>query len=534
MPYNKDGIWEPHEKQAEFIAIPNSIKEAAYLGGAGSAKTETLLVLGVINQWHKNPRFKQVFLRRTYPELKLEVVPRSKELFRPFGAKFNQTDMVWTFESGAIIKLGHCEHEDDVHQYDTMEINLLTMDEITSFTEYMYLYLAFSRVRSSHPELPAIARVAGMPGGIGHTWVKRRWVDPDPKGGKIIVGKGGNKRIFIFATAADNPYVDPKYLQSLEGLPEAERKAKKYGDFNAFMGQVFSEFRDKQYPDEPENALHVIPPFEVPEFWPRIVIGDWGFRAMTWIGHAAISPDRRLYVYREQYWYKTRIEQWAVELKHFVEQENPRMVKFCKSIGQDRGQENTIHKQIEDALGVPVELAVTAPGSRVAGKLLIHEYLRWESKRTYSQDVKAYDHEFAMWLIRNRSLEEYHSYIDSFKKEPEEKNLPKLQIFDTCPILIDAIKACVYAKSKDGVPSEDIAEFDGDDPVDALRYMVDSADRYFVESEDEFLKVIKRQKLIETLEHNQDWTAFYRNSRAMESQGRNLSVKRIHPARRAG
>lgn len=247
--------WRANKKQEQFLSLPTTIKEAGYLGGAGSGKSDILLVYGIIHRWHEHPKFKQLFLRRTFPELRNEIVPRSRELYQKFGATFNKSEMIWSFPSGAMIMLGHCEDESDVHKYDSAEINLFTPDEITSFTEYQYLYIGFTRVRSADRSLPAIIRTAGMPGGIGHSWVKKRFVNPCKQGGKIIIGKGGNKRIMIFATQADNKdHIDPLYAQSLQALPEAEKRAKLYGDFEAYQGQVFEEFRDRKYPDEPENA----------------------------------------------------------------------------------------------------------------------------------------------------------------------------------------------------------------------------------------------------------------------------------------
>ena len=356
--------WKPNKKQLRFLELPTSIREAAYGGGAGSGKSDVLLLYGIIHRWHENPRFKQVFMRRTFPELRNEIIPRSRELYSKFGATLNKSDMAWTFprldqygsgftNAGAMIFLGQCEDENDVHKYDSMEINLYSPDEITSYTEYIYLYIGFTRVRTSDPTLPAIIRTAGMPGGIGHTWVKKRFVDPYPNGGKVLIGKGGNKRIYIHATQDDNPHIDPNYKTALSGLNEAERKAKLLGDWDAYLGQVFDEFRDKHYPDEPENALHVIEPFDIPDWWPKFVIGDWGFAAMTWIGYAAVSPDKRVYIYREQHWIKTKIAEWAPYVKELIELEKPRVIKFCKSAGQDRGQEHTIQQQIEEELGLP-------------------------------------------------------------------------------------------------------------------------------------------------------------------------------------
>jgi hypothetical protein len=516
--------WKPSKKQALFLSLPFTIKEAAFAGGAGSGKTDLLLIYPLVHKFHEHARFKQLFLRRTYPEIRDEIVPRSKRLYEPFGAKLNQSTMTWTFPSGARIIMGHCEDENDVHRYDSTEINLFTPDEITSFTEYQYLYIGFTRVRTSDPTLPAIIRCCGMPGNIGHTWFKKRFVNPFPEGGKIIVGKGNNKRFYIHSTLADNPGIDPSYKQSLLALPEAEKRAKLLGDWDAFLGSVFDEFRSIKYPDEPGNALHVIPPFEIPSWWPRIVVGDWGFAAMTWVGFGAISPNKRLYIYRELSWRKTKISDWAPHVKQYIDKENPRLIRFCKSAGQDRGQEHTIQQQIEEELGHPVELTNNTPGSRVAGKTLIHEYLRFTTKYAPITEKPTYNEEHAMWLLRNRKMTEYKSYLNTFADPVPETNIPRLQIFDVCPVLIDAIKACTYDTKR----IEDIKEFDGDDPIDGLRYMVDAAESYFNDAENEFNRLQKQDALVQQMEQTQNWTAFYRNMSRLESNSYNKPVARYH------
>lgn len=532
MAFDK-GEWKPTPKQELFLSVPITVKEAGYGGGAGSAKTDVLLVYGLVHKWHLHPGFKQVFMRRTFPELRNEIIPRSRQIYSKFGATLNKSDMAWTFprpdqfggrgmsNAGAMIFLGQCEDEETVHKYDSMEINLFTPDEITSFTEYIYLYIGFTRTRTSYKDLPAIIRTAGMPGGIGHTWFKKRLVDPNPDykdNPKIIIGRGGNKRIYIHATVRDNPHIDPSYIRSLEALPEAEKRAKLDGDWDAYLGQVFDEFRDRKYPDEPENALHVVEPFDIPSWWPKFVIGDWGYRAYTWIGYAAISPDKRVYIYREQVWRQVKIEEWAPFVKENIEKENPRFVRFCKSAGQDRGQEHTIQQQISAALGVDVELTKNSPGSRIAGKMLLHEYLRWKQKPFLTKEQKGeYSEEQALWLLRNRGMKEYKSYCESFtKEEAEETNIPKLQIFNTCPFVIGAIKSATYDKPKNNKPAEDVAEWEGDDAYDGVRYIVDAADNYFEESADEFVKIQKQDQLAKLLNDNKDWTAFYRNAKLIE------------------
>jgi hypothetical protein len=534
--------WKPNKKQEIFLALPDTIKEAFYGGGAGSGKSDVLLIYGLARGWYKNPRFKQVFQRRTHPELKREIVPRSKEIYPKFGATYNNTDMAWTFpredqyggrglgNMGAMIFLGHCENEDDVHKYDSMEISLYTPDELTTFTEFIYTYIGFQRTRSPRDSgLPSLIRAAGMPGGIGHTFVKKRFVDPCPEGSKVIVGRGGNKRIYIHSTQADNvDHIDPTYAQTLESLNEAEKKAKKYGDWSAYLGQVFDEFRDRHYTDEPDNALHVIEPFDIPKWWPKILIGDWGFRAMTYLAWGAISPNKRAYVYREQSFRGLKIEEWAPFVKELISLDNPRIVKFCKSVAQRRGEEHSIQEQISAALGCDIVLADHSPGSRISGKVLLHEYLRWKPKYTPDRETLVYDEQVAMSIMRNKGIEYYKAYLKLFDPPVAEDNLPKLQIFNDCPLLIDSIKACSYDKPKDNKPVEDVMQFDGDDPYDTIRYFCDTADKYFDDAAGEFEKIKKQDELIRRLSETEDWTAFYRNNRTLEAKLDKKPISRFH------
>lgn len=526
-------------KQEEFAQLPNSVFEGFYGGGNASGKSAILLVYGILRRWHTNPKFKQLFMRRTFPELKNEILPRSREIYPKLGAKLNKTEMCWTFPrldqygsgmepDGAMIFFGHCETEDDAHKYDSMEINLFTPDELTTFTQFIYLHIGFTRVRTPDPSIPAIIRAAGMPGGIGHSWVKKRFVF-FPDGGKILVGKGGVQRIYIHATVADNPNADREYAARLDGIvSEAERKARKFGDWDSYQGQVFDDFRDRKFPDEPANALHVIPAFEIPDWWPRIVIGDWGYAALAYILFGAISPLGRLYLYREMSFLKTRVSEWGPGVKHFIDKENPVLIRFCQSAGQDRGQEHTLQGDIETAIGRPIELTMNNRGSRVATKMVVHEYLRWRDKPIIPKDEKIeYDDEYASWVLRNKTPEDYNSYLDLFKTEEKEVNLPRLQIFcceekdhighpNCCPLVIDAIKAASYDKPKDDKPAEDVAEWAGDDPYDTLRYAVDATDSYVRESGDRFSKVVRQQQLIEQLQKTNNWHSYYMQMRHSE------------------
>lgn len=539
--------WKPTPKQALFLSLPTTIKEATMGGGAGSGKTDVLMLYGLVRGWHENPLFKQVFLRRTAPELKREVWPRSYSFYRRFGASPNRTDMVWTFprpdqygtgvggssNDGAMIWFGHCETDKDVHIYDSMQINLFTPEEMTTLTEYMYLYIGFERGRASLGSgLPAIIRGAAVPGNVGHGWVKQRF--PDQYGSTvanydfgehlppIIHGRGGNKRLYIHATAKDNPYLDPTYRQSLLALPEAEKKAKLEGDWSAYLGMVFNEFRDKRYPDEPEHALHVIPPFEIPSWWPRIYVIDWGYEAYTYCLKTAIAPDGRAYSYQELAWKKTKIEEWGAFIKYDADREEPALIRVCQSVKQQRGEENTIEQQIINAIGRPIELTGNIAGSRLATKSLMHEFLRWKPRFAPDRVKEEYSDERALWILRNRGLGEFKKYQASFNPDKPEI-LPRWQIFGDpedptigCPMLVNAIKAATYAKPKEGTIAEDVAEFAGDDPYDVGRYTVDAVDRFVAEAGDKLEFVQQRDAIEARLKETQDMTSYYLNMKKLE------------------
>ncbi len=238
---------------------------------------------------------------------------------------------------------------------------------------------------------------------------------------------------------------------------------------------------------------------------------------MTWAGYGAISPTKRVYIYREQHWRRTKIEEWAPYIRENVDKENVKTIKVCKSAGQDRGQEHTIQQQIEVALERSIHLTSNTAGSRVAGKQLLHEYFRWKPKYVPQKEQVLYDENIAQWTLRNYGNLAYKDYLAQFNPPEQETNLPKCQIFNTCQVLIEAIQSCVYSKTN----PEDVAEFDGDDPYDGIRYLIDEADKFFEESEVECKKLEGQQDIIDTFAQNQDWNQLFRKAKALESRESN-------------
>lgn len=533
--------WKPWPKQAHFLSIPDSIFEALIGGAKGPGKTDTLVIFEVVRQFTEHPKFKSLMLRRNFPDLEAEVVLRQREWYTPSGAVYNETKKRWTWPSGAISQNGHADKEEDVRKYDSAEYNLIKWDEATHFTKFQYEYLSFTRCRSSSPDLPAIIRSGTNPGNIGHTYFRTRFVDPYRPGNKILVDKNtGLKRIFIPAGPYDNPSLtlnDPTYLKKLESLPEAEKRAA-FGDWYTFSGQVFEEWRLEPLTGEPSNARHVISPFPIPSWWPRVLAIDWGFAALTVAGWGAISPDGRVYVYRVKAVKGQQIKTWATDIANLTKDEDIVDAVICQSANQNRGEPHTIQQQVQEALenaGLNVELRL-AERDRIGGKMLVHEYLRWTPKPKFRPN-EGYSHELAMKLLRTSGEKKYQEYINFFREESDEVNLPKFQLFDMSPEgesnleLAECLSACVYEdKNAAGKPVEDVKEFDGDDYYDMTRMLLRRVDEYMNQVQEEFEQRKKMDEICKTLVAGEDQTAFYRNMEKVESNNENSRV-RMHSRR---
>ena len=188
------------------------------------------------------------------------------------------------------------------------------MDELTHFTWDEYSYV-MSRNRPSGPGTRVYIRATANPGGVGHGWVKARFISPAPAGTRMVQlvkvkapeGKEITRRrtrIFIPSTVFDNPALlenDPGYIGTLASLPEAEKQALLYGNWDSFSGQVFTEWRNDPNHYEDQRWTHVIEPFPIPEHW-KIWRGyDFGFSKLFSVGWYAADERGRLYRIKELY-----------------------------------------------------------------------------------------------------------------------------------------------------------------------------------------------------------------------------------------
>lgn len=543
----KDGkSWAPTQKQEKFLQLPFDVDEGGYGGALMAGKSDVLMMMPLVYGLYENPKYKGLFLRRTFPELEQEIIPRSAEFFPSSGAIYNIGRKRWEWKNGAMDVFGHLEHEKDVKKYDTGQFPLIRWDEATSFTGFQYEYLTLRRNRAPVGYgLPAFTRWGSNPGNVGHVYFRKRFIDPCKEGNKIIRdSRTGNKRIFIPATAQDNPYgllENPKYFEKLKGITsEAERRAMILGDWYTFEGQVFDEFRLEPLPGEPEIARHVIEPFPIPHWWPRIISIDWGMKASTFVIWWAISPDGRVYIYRTYSVKQHKIRQWTrdIALLSAGEIKEVRDIRICWSADQDHGHDQTIFQQAAEALeeaGFECALAL-GERTRVAGKQLLHEYLRWKPLPTIKSIAGEYDPVLAQRIERLHGSQGLEDYVSYFTPEKEEHNLPKLQIFSKSPEgqtndeLIEAIPSCIYDETR----KEDVKEFVGDDSYDCTRIGLYAVRDYFDVARNEFKKQQRISLAGLHLAKTGDQTSFYRVCEAAEATEREVFSIRKKSSRRFG
>src|SRR5688572_15401434 len=230
---------KPHPRQEDFLSLPDEVFEALYGGAAYGGKSWILTMLPLFRGFYKYRGFKGIILRRKFPDLEREIIRLSKEWYPKTGGIYNEQKHSWEWrEYGSYMDFGHVKNPSDITMYDSAQYNYGAFDELTHFPEYPYVYMT-SRIRvgTAHINV-AIMRNGTNPGGIGQTFTHNRFIKPAPDGyTRLYDSRSQTYRIFIPAFIEDNPtgkLFDPGYAQRLELLPEAEKRAKKYGDWNAF------------------------------------------------------------------------------------------------------------------------------------------------------------------------------------------------------------------------------------------------------------------------------------------------------------
>lgn len=272
--------------------------ETLYGGAAGGGKSAAIL-WDAIEFCLAYDKVRCAIFRRTYPELEKSIIFEFLKQVNVKRYRYSKQEHRVIFkQTGSVLEFNHCQYEQDVYKFQSAEYDRLYFDELTHFTQFIYSYL-LSRLRTIRPDIHPQVKSGSNPGNVGHLWVNNRFIagaKPNTIVPRIDEESGAEySTMFIPAKVSDNRFImdnDPSYVGRLMRLPEDERKALLDGDWNAFKGQFFKEWKTK---------YHVCEPFDIPSNWKRFRCLDWGYRNPSCCLWLAVNPDGRVYVYRELY-----------------------------------------------------------------------------------------------------------------------------------------------------------------------------------------------------------------------------------------
>ena len=437
--------WEFQPRQLEFMnacglgyAFGHGDKPAQpaariilYGGSAGGGKTDSLLMAAFIAcvTW---PGCKVGYFRRRYPDLEGPggAIMRSHEFYGEI-AKYHGGNRRWIFpkrKNGgqSIVQFCHCQNEDDVHNYNSQQFDILLIDESTQMSEFQLRYL-LTRNRATVNNLIPFCAMATNPGGVSHNYHLKKFVEAGPPSVPVDVEVENGlyeKHIFIPARLSDNKVLedrDPNYRFTLERMPEDLRRALLDGDWHVFKGQYFNEFRVDE---------HVVAPFAIPENWRLFGSIDWGFAAPCAVYLHTIDPAMgRVYTIKELYVTEHRAADVAKLMKEMVGDREIGYIKASPDMWHERGL-----------------------GSKASpGEIIAEEFIK------VGLPVEPADNRRVLGWNRMR---EYLSHA------PDEK--PWWQIFNTCSNLIRTLPQLIYDKNK----VEDVSPECEDHGPEAARYFL--------------------------------------------------------------
>lgn len=284
----------PNEKQIEFFKA--QAKHIGYGGARGGGKSWAMRRKFVMLAMRYDG-LRLLLLRRTMPELRENhILPLQAELHG--YAQYKADQKAFVFPNGSRLVLGYCDNDNDKNQYQGQEYDVIGFEEATNFQEDWIIFIA-TCLRSTRTDFRERIYYTMNPGGVGHSYIKRLFIDRNFK-----PTEDPDEYVFIQALVFDNKVLmeaQPDYIKQLEALPEEKKKGHLYGLWDIYEGQVFEEFRNDRTHYEDRKWTHVIDPFEIPSSWTIYRSFDFGYAKPFSCGWWAIDYDGRLYRILELY-----------------------------------------------------------------------------------------------------------------------------------------------------------------------------------------------------------------------------------------
>ncbi len=351
----------------QWAFVNATADEVLFGGAAGGGKSYGQLVDALLYAL-RYPGSRQLMLRRTYPELEKSLVRGMMELYPRNLFVYRKSEHTGTFCNGSSIDMGYCDSENDVYKYQSAEYDVIRFDELTHFTEQMYVYL-ISRLRGANG-YPKQVKSSTNPGGIGHGWVKARFIDIGQEDQEYRFTAGS--RIFLPAKVQDNHFLmkkDPDYIKRLHNLSEKDKKALLYGQWDLFEGQFFDMWRREK---------HVVSPFPPPPQWRRYFVMDYGLDMLAAF-LIAVDPFGNAYVYKELYEGKDNggqghiVSSAAQRIKEFTKGERIHVYLAPPDLWSRQKDSGKSMAALFAENGVRL---TKAPNARVAGWMQLKEWLQ--------------------------------------------------------------------------------------------------------------------------------------------------------------
>lgn len=418
-------IQKPNVKQKSFfLSRKRYIGYGGARGGGKSWALRTKFVLLAL----KYPGLKLLLLRKTLPELRENhILPLMSMLYGI--AKYNKDERAFTFPNGSRIRLGYCDNDNDIFQYQGQEYDVVGIEEATHFKWDMVQFLMTCN-RSTRTDFKPRMYFTSNPGGVGHKWFKRLFFDKS-----YTATEDPEDYEFIAANVYDNHILmatNPEYINVLKNLPEKLRKGHLDGDWNVFEGQVFEEFRDIPEHYKDRIGTHVIEPFVIPKDWRRYRSFDWGYSKPFHIGWYAMDHDGRLFMYRELYGCTNEPNtglKWTVD----------RLAEQIRQIELEHEAGNTIIGYADPAI-------LIEDGGESIKQTMERHRVYWEKADNKRIPGKMQLH---------------------YRLAFDDNGVPMLYIFKSCQGIIRTLPELIYDKHN----PEDIDSDGEDHAYDSVRYM---------------------------------------------------------------
>lgn len=251
--------------QTNFVTCP--VFEIFYGGARGGGKTMAVLLKWAVHAAENGSKARGLILRRELTNLR-DMIATAHSIYGPIGAKWREQAKEYVMPNGAVLVFAYLDNDRDADAYQGHNYSFVGIEEITQFPDPAPINKLRATLR-----VPGIKRhfvATGNPGGVGHHWVKARYIDPAPKGYEIIredIDGIIMERVFIPAKVKDNLFLDATYVAQLkQSGSEQLVKAWLDGDWNIIEGSFFTEFGNQ----------HIVEPFEIPSHWTRYRAFDWG------------------------------------------------------------------------------------------------------------------------------------------------------------------------------------------------------------------------------------------------------------------